>query len=378
VLQGSTFLRCGVIKFLDLQKNNNRYADELKAACSRVIDSGWFILGEELNQFEENFSAYCGVKYCIGVASGLDALTLTLRAWKELGYLVDNDEVLVQANTYIASVLAISEAGLKPVLIEPDPVTLNLDPDTVRNHITDKTKVILPVHLYGLMSPMDELIEIANNHELLVLEDCAQAHGASLSGKRAGSWGHAAGFSFYPAKNLGALGDAGAITTNNDELAGILKKIRNYGSSKKYIYEVKGVNSRLDEMQAAMLNVKLKYLDEEIEARRRVARYYRDNISNKKIKLQEWLDTDSHVFHLFTIQTEKRDFLARYLEENGVQCQMHYPISINHQDAYSELKDLLLTRTEKINSNILSLPMNAFLSDSDLETVVKHVNNWTY
>ena len=251
-----------MIKFLDLQKNNNRYADELKDACSRVIDSGWFILGEELNQFEENFSAYCGVKYCIGVASGLDALTLTLRAWKELGYLVDNDEVLVQANTYIASVLAISEAGLKPVLIEPDPVTLNLDPDTVRNHITDKTKVILPVHLYGLMSPMDELIEIANNHELLVLEDCAQAHGASLSGKRAGSWGHAAGFSFYPAKNLGALGDAGAITTNNDELAGILKKIRNYGSSKKYIYEVKGVNSRLDEMQAAMLNVKLKYLDE--------------------------------------------------------------------------------------------------------------------
>ena len=367
-----------MIKFLDLKKNNSRYADELKAACSRVIDSGWFILGEELNEFEENFSAYCEVKHCIGVANGLDALTLTLQAWKELGYLTDNDEVLVQANTYIASVLAISQAGLKPVLIEPDPVTLNLDPDAVRNHITDRTKVILPVHLYGLISPMDKLMEIANNHGLLVLEDCAQAHGASLIGKRAGSWGHAAGFSFYPGKNLGALGDAGAITTSDDELVSMLKKMRNYGSSEKYIHEVKGVNSRLDEIQAAMLNVKLKYLDKEIAERRRVARYYRDNITNKKIKLQEWLEPDSHVFHLFTIQTEKRDFLARHLEENGVQCHIHYPISINHQDAYSELEDLSLTRTEKINSNILSLPINAFLSDSDLETVVKHVNNWSY
>ncbi len=222
-----------IVPFLDLQKINQQYQSELKEACSRVIDSGWYIMGNELTQFETEFAAYCGTKYAIGVANGLDALILTLRAWKELGKLNTGDEVIVQANTYIASVLAITENDLVPVLVEPNPGSYNLDPETVVAAITPKTKAILPVHLYGQLSPMPEIMAIANAHNLLVLEDCAQAHGAEINGKRAGSWGDAAGFSFYPGKNLGALGDAGAITTNDDEIAQTLKALRNYGSHKK-------------------------------------------------------------------------------------------------------------------------------------------------
>ncbi len=264
-----------MVNFLNLRAINARYAQELKDACARVIDSGWFIMGDELLQFETEFSAYCGTKNAIGVANGLDALILVLRAWKELGKLQAGDEVIVQANTYIASILAITENDLVPVLVEPDPVTFNLDPARVSAAITSKTKAILPVHLYGQLSPMPELLAIAQQHQLLVLEDCAQAHGAEIGGRRAGNWGEAAGFSFYPGKNLGALGDAGAITTNDDELAQTLKALRNYGSHKKYENLYQGVNSRLDELQAALLRVKLPHLPAETVRRQEIALAYR-------------------------------------------------------------------------------------------------------
>ncbi|MGC9402638.1 DegT/DnrJ/EryC1/StrS family aminotransferase [Vibrio genomosp. F10 str. 9ZC157] len=365
-----------MIPFLDLKTINQQYQIELKEACSRVIDSGWYIMGKELSSFEDNFAQYCGTKYCIGVGNGLDALTLTLRAWKQLGRLQEGDEVIVQANTYIASVLAITEVNLKPILVEPDELTLNLDPNVVLKHITPKTKAILPVHLYGLMSPMTELMEVAEEHGLLVLEDCAQAHGASINNRKAGNWGHAAGFSFYPGKNLGALGDAGAITTNDPELANMVRSLRNYGSSEKYRHDLKGVNSRLDEIQAAMLNVKLKYLDDDIESRRSIAQYYRDNITNKNIRFQAWDKKDSHAFHLFTIQTKDRTCLADYLLENGIQTQIHYPITINKQGAYSELIETTLPSTDRINGQILSLPIDPTLSKQQVAFIVNIINDW--
>ena len=269
-----------MINFLDLKNVNSRYQQELKDACSRVIDSGWYIMGNELSQFENEFSNYCGVKHVLGVANGLDALILVLDAWKEQGKLKAGDEVIVQANTYIASVLAITQNDLVPVLVEPDPNTYNLCPEIVRSANTKKTKGILPEHLYGQLSPMYEIMNIAEEHNLLVLEDCAQAHGAMIDGRRAGNWGDAAAFSFYPGKNLGALGDAGAITTNDAELANMLKALRNYGSHEKYKNLVQGVNSRLDEIQAAMLDVKLKYLDQETQHRRRIASLYLNGIKN--------------------------------------------------------------------------------------------------
>ncbi|HGC4833914.1 TPA: DegT/DnrJ/EryC1/StrS family aminotransferase, partial [Escherichia coli] len=274
-----------MIDFLNLQKSNARYNNELIEAAVRVIESGWYISGSELNAFENNFAKYCKVKHAIGVANGLDALTLTLKAWQELGKLKRNDEVLVPANTYIASILAISEAGLKPVLVEPNEFSYNLSVDNIRAKITANTRVILPVHLYGLISPMDEIMNFARENNLLVLEDSAQSHGASINGKKAGSWGDAAGFSFYPGKNLGALGDAGAVTTNDTDLADTVRYLRNYGSKIKYKHEFKGVNSRLDEIQAAFLNVKLNYLDDDIRIRRNIANRYLNEIKNELIVL---------------------------------------------------------------------------------------------
>lgn len=365
-----------MIKFLNLKKLNALHSDELKEACSRVIDSGWYILGDELLSFEKNFAEYCGTKHAIGVANGLDALILTLRAWKELGFLSDGDEVIVQANTYIASVLAITENNLVPILVEPDSRTLNLDVTEIKKHLSSKTKAILPVHLYGAASPMQEIVSLAKDNNLLILEDCAQAHGASIEGKKVGSWGDAGAFSFYPGKNLGALGDAGVITTNNSELALTLRTLRNYGSSEKYIHNLKGINSRLDEIQAAILNVKLKYLDEEIVARRNIAKFYRNNIVNSKVRLQAWDNDESHVFHLFIIQTENRKSLLEYLESNGVQCQVHYPISISKQKAFSELDDSLTPLTHKINSEILSIPINSLITKEEMKFVVDLINCW--
>ncbi|ELG5191246.1 DegT/DnrJ/EryC1/StrS family aminotransferase [Vibrio vulnificus] len=365
-----------MIKFLDLKKINEQYKTELSEACNRVIDSGWYIQGNELEAFEKLFAQYCGTKYCIGVANGLDALTLTLRAWKVLGKLSVGDEVIVPANTYIASILAITENDLVPVLVEPNIDTYNLCPETVRAAVTDKTKAILPVHLYGLISPMPELMVLAEEYDLLVLEDCAQSHGAQSNGKKCGNWGDAAGFSFYPGKNLGALGDAGAITTNDLELADTLRALRNYGSHKKYENVFQGVNSRLDEIQAAMLSVKLNFLDVETELRRRIANKYLTGIVNPLIKLPKWEKVEEHVFHLFVIQTEERDKLEVFLKENNIQSLIHYPIPPHKQLAYKSIFNYQLPITENIHNTILSLPMSPLLEKDEIDKIITVVNSY--
>lgn len=365
-----------MIPFLDLKKINAIYQQELKDACSRVIDSGWYIMGKELEAFETEFANYCGTKYAIGVANGLDALTLTLRAWKQLGKIKEGDEVIVPANTYIASILAITENGLTPILVEPNEDTYNLCPLKTKAAITSKTKVILPVHLYGLISPMPELMAIADEYKLLVLEDCAQSHGAQINGKKCGAWGHAAGFSFYPGKNLGALGDAGAVTTNDPELAGTLKALRNYGSHKKYQNDIQGVNSRLDEIQAAMLRVKLDYLDSETIQRRAFANKYLKGIVNPVVKLPKWENDEEHVFHLFVIQTDKREKLQEHLVSNGIQCLIHYPIPPHKQKAYKCFSHYKLPITENIHNTVLSLPISPQIALSDIEKIIAVVNNF--
>ncbi|MDX7692326.1 DegT/DnrJ/EryC1/StrS family aminotransferase [Aeromonas caviae] len=365
-----------MINFLDLKTINNQYQQELKDACARVIDSGWYIMGNELSQFETEFATYCGTKHAIGVANGLDALTLVLRAWKALGRLKAGDEVIVQANTYIASILAITENDLVPVLVEPDSATFNLASATVAAAITPNTKAILPVHLYGQLSPMPELLAIAREHNLLVLEDCAQAHGAEIQGKRAGNWGDAAGFSFYPGKNLGALGDGGAITTNHDELAQTIKALRNYGSHKKYENLYQGVNSRLDEIQAAMLRVKLPYLEAETIRRQHIAKTYRSGIVNPLVTLPNVIDELAHVWHLFVVRCEKREALQAYLTEQGIQTLIHYPVAPHKQQAYSQWNSLSLPFTEEIHQQVLSLPLDPTMSDESVAKVIAAVNGF--
>lgn len=366
-----------MIPFLDLKSINTQYAEELKKACSKVIESGWYIMGSELTAFEQEFAAYCGTKYAIGVANGLDALTLVLRAWKALGRLKAGDEVIVQANTYIASILAITENDLVPVLVEPDPATFNLASATVAAAITPNTKAILPVHLYGQLSPMPDLLAIAREHNLLVLEDCAQAHGAEIQGKRAGNWGDAAGFSFYPGKNLGALGDGGAITTNHDELAQTIKALRNYGSHKKYENLYQGVNSRLDEIQAAMLRVKLPYLEAETIRRQHIAQTYRSGIMNQLVTLPNVIDELAHVWHLFVVRCEKREALQTYLAEQGIQTLIHYPVAPHKQQAYSRWNDLSLPMTEKMHQQVLSLPLDPTMSDEAVAKVIDALNSFS-
>ncbi|MCH7373740.1 DegT/DnrJ/EryC1/StrS family aminotransferase [Aeromonas sp. MR16] len=365
-----------MVPFLDLQAVNHQYHQELKDACARVIDSGWYIMGNELTHFEAKFSAYCGTKHAIGVANGLDALILVLRAWKVLGKLKAGDEVIVQANTYIASVLAITENDLVPVLVEPDVDTYNLDPELVRAAITPNTKAILPVHLYGQLSPMPELMAIAKEHDLLVLEDCAQAHGAEIEGKRAGNWGDAAGFSFYPGKNLGALGDAGAVTTNNDELAQTLKALRNYGSHKKYENLYQGVNSRLDEIQAAMMRVKLPYLEKETARRQEIAQRYRAGINNPLVILPQVVSESAHVWHLFVVRAEAREKFQLWLTEQGIQTLIHYPIPPHKQQAYPQFRDYQLPLTEQIHKQVLSLPMDPTMSNEAVAKVIDAVNGF--
>ncbi|EEY97961.1 DegT/DnrJ/EryC1/StrS aminotransferase [Vibrio sp. RC586] len=365
-----------MINFLDLKSINEQYQQELKQACARVIDSGWYIQGQELLQFEAEFSSYCGTKHVIGVANGLDALILVLRAWKELGKLQEGDEVIVPANTYIASILAITENRLTPVLVEPDINTYNLSQEGIKAAITPKTKAILPVHLYGLISPMPEIMQIAQEHDLLVLEDCAQAHGAEINGQRAGNWGHAAGFSFYPGKNLGALGDAGAITTNDDQLADTLKALRNYGSHKKYENLFQGVNSRLDEIQAAMLRVKLRHLEAETARRQHIAQTFRTQINNSLITLPQVKDELSHVWHLFVVRCERRNGLHQYFVKNGIQTLIHYPIPPHKQQAYESLFELNLPITEKIHDTVLSLPISPVMSDEEVNLIINSINRF--
>lgn len=365
-----------MISFLNLKKINAQYKKELLGACERVIDSGWYIQGSEVKNFETSFAEYCGVEHCIGTANGLDALTLTLRAWKELGKLKDGDEVIVQANTYIASILAITENNLKPVLVEPDPSSFNLSIENIKQAITKKTRVILPVHLYGFISLMPEIMVLASQYDLLVLEDCAQAHGASIDGKKAGSWGDAAGFSFYPGKNLGALGDGGAVTTSDDALAKALRALGNYGSQKKYENIFKGVNSRLDEIQAAILSVKLKYLNNEIKQRQFIAHEYLTKIKNSHIQLPHYENTEQTVWHLFVIKVKHRNDFVKYCTDNNVQTLVHYPLAPHKQKAYKEYNELFLPITEAIHDEVLSIPLDPTMSIDNINHVINVLNSY--
>jgi len=363
-----------MIPFLDLKEVNKQYTNELKDVCARVIDSGWYIQGTEHNEFEKEFASFCGTKYAIGVANGLDALILIIRAYKELGLMNDGDEIIVPSNTYIASILAISDNKLVPVLVEPNINTYLLDENKIEEKITLKTKAIMPVHLYGQTCKMDEINKIAEKHNLKVIEDSAQAHGAYYKDKRAGNLADASGFSFYPGKNLGALGDGGAVTTNDERLASTIKALGNYGSHKKYENLYAGVNSRLDEIQAAMLRVKLRHLDTEIKARQDIAKYYLQNIKNKNIVLPV-VSTDS-VWHLFVIRTKNRDELQKYLLDNGVQTLIHYPIPPHKQQAYKQYNSESYTISEQIHNEVLSLPISGIQSIEDTKKIISIINKF--
>ncbi|MBU3616742.1 DegT/DnrJ/EryC1/StrS family aminotransferase [Polynucleobacter sp. JS-Polo-80-F4] len=345
-------------------------------AINKVVDSGWYINGNHVTTFENEFSTYCGSKYCVGVANGLDALTLTLRAWKVMGKLEDGDEVIVPANTYIASILAITENNLTPIFIEPSELTLNLDIEKIEGLISPRTKAILPVHLYGRLVEMPLLLDIAKKHHLLVLEDSAQAHGAILNHQRAGSWGDASGFSFYPGKNLGALGDGGAITTDDLELFSTLKALRNYGSEERYRNIILGVNSRLDEIQASMLSVKLKYLDSDTQRRQEIATSYLAGIKNKNILLPLTPINGQHVWHLFVVRTKYRDELQKYLLGRGVETLIHYPIPPHKQLAYTKYSNLELNLTDKIHAEVLSIPIGPTMSDEQVAYVIEACNDF--
>lgn len=369
------------IPFLDLKAINAAYRDELIQAATRVIDSGWYIQGQEVAAFEKEFAAYCGTRYCIGVGNGLDALILTLRAWKELGCLKESDEVIVPANTYIATILAITENRLTPVLVEPDIDTYNLSPKLAEKAITPRTKAILPVHLYGRLAEMPQIMDIADQHGLLVLEDAAQAHGASLQGKKAGTWGHAAGFSFYPGKNLGALGDAGAVTTNDEELAQTIRALSNYGSHKKYENLYQGVNSRLDEMQAALLRVKLNHLDAENQHRQKIARFYLETITHPDITLptqnpEPKTQNPANVWHLFVIRHPDRDRLQNYLSEKGIQTLIHYPVPPHKQKAYGKWHHKAYPITEIIHHQELSLPISPVMTFEQIRETAGALNSY--
>lgn len=370
-----------MVEFLSLKKVNLAYQKEMAEAFQRVLESGWFILGQEVKNFEKSFADYCGVSHCIGVANGLDALILILEGYKELGFMKNGDEVIVPSNTYIASILAISKAGLVPVLCEPEMDTYLLDASLIEQKITSKTKAILPVHLYGQLCNMDAINSIAKKYNLKVIEDSAQSHGAIYNNKRSGNLADASGFSFYPGKNLGALGDAGAITTNDEKLATILRALRNYGSQVKYENIYLGINSRLDELQAALLSVKLKSLDANNQRRREIAQYYQDNITNKNIILpfKKGIDVSnmlSHVFHVFVVRTANRKSLQLYLSQNEIQTVIHYPIPPHWQPAYKEWNQLSYPLSEKIHEEIISLPLSPVMKEEDYKKVADIINNY--
>ncbi len=366
-----------MIPFLDLKAINKRFEGEFQSGFQQFLDSGYYILGNQVKMFEDAFANYCGVKYCIGVGNGLDALRLILEGYKILGKLKKNDEVLVASNTYIATILAIKQAGLKPVLVEADFATYNFDLDSLKNSISEKTKAIMPVHLYGQLSPMEEILKISKENNLLVIEDAAQAHGAKAKdGRRAGNIGNAAGFSFYPTKNLGALGDGGAVTTNDDALAEVIKKLRNYGASTKYVNELLGFNSRLDEMQAAFLNIKLPTVDSDNKRRVAIAKRYISEIKNKKITLPKYDGSENHVFHLFVIRVENRTDFIDYLNRNEIGSLIHYPIPPHKQQALSEYSHLHFPNTEKIHRDVVSIPMSPVLSDEDVDKVILVLNTY--
>ena len=367
-----------VIPFLDVKEINARYADELKRAVARVIDSGWYVLGEEVAAFESEFAAYCGVRHAVGVGNGLDALSLILRGYKELGAMDDGDEVIVPGNTFIASFLAVTHNHLVPVPVDPDPASFNLDPSCVEAAIGPRTRAIMAVHLYGQLADMPALAALARRHKLILIEDAAQAHGAISDGRQAGSFGDAAAFSFFPAKNLGALGDGGAVVTDNAMLAERIAMLRNYGSEMKYRHLFQGVNSRLDEMQAAMLRVKLNYLNDDIAQRRRVANRYRGGIHHPHIQLPSVMREEQHAWHLFVVRCPARDALQRHLQDHGIQSQVHYPVPAHRQPAYVTLRDAHLPVTERLRDEVLSLPIGPTLSETAVARVIEACQAFVY
>lgn len=365
-----------MVKLLDLQAITAMHGDEIKAAVNRVIDSGWFLQGNENKQFEVDYAKYIGTENCIAVANGLDALCLIMRAYKELGIMQDGDEIIVPANTYIATILSITKNNLVPVLVEPTWENLEIDIDKIEDAITPKTKGVMIVHLYGRIAYNDKLGDICKKHNLKLMEDCAQSHGCKWKGIKTGALGDAAAHSFYPGKNLGALGDAGAVTTNDDELALVVRALANYGSQKKYVFKYVGLNSRMAETDAAALDVKLKYLDEDNAARQRLAAYYYENIKNPLIALPSRIPDENNVYHQFPIFCERRDELQEYLKENGVQTLIHYPIPPHKQECYRSWNERYYPITEKIHKQELSIPMNQVLSREESEVVIRVINSF--
>ena len=361
-----------MINFLDLKKINNRFLDEINSRIEKILDKGWYLQGEENEMFSKNFAEFCGTKYALGVANGLDALNLIIKA---SGFGV-GDEIIVPANTYIATILAISQNGCTPVLVEPDINTYNINPDLIEEKITPKTKAIMVVHLYGQAVQMQKIWDLAKKYNLKVFEDSAQAHGAIYNNKRTGNLSDASAFSFYPGKNLGCMGDGGAITTNDEELFKKIKAIANYGSDRKYHHIYKGVNSRLDEIQAAILDIKLKYLDSDNQKRREISKFYRENIKNNKIILPKTYDEKAHVWHVFTVRTKYRDAFQEYLKNNDIQTIIHYPTPPHKQGAYKEWNNLSYPITEEIHNTIISLPISPVMTMDEISKVVEVVNGY--
>lgn len=361
-----------MIPHLDLKRQNAPYEQELTAAAARVVASGWFILGKELEQFEQRWSRYCGARFAIGTGNGLDAISLIFRALN----FPEGSEVIVPAHTFVASLLGVRQAGLVPVLAEPDPATCNLDASALEALITPRTRAILPVHLYGKCCDMDAIRTVAGKHQLVIVEDAAQAHGATWKGQPAGSLGHVSAFSFYPAKNLGALGDAGAVVTDDEALARKIRLLRNYGSEQKYYNELSGINSRLDEMQAALLSVKLNYLDEENRVRRQIARRYLSGMYNPAVRLPDGSTCDEDAWHLFVVRVRDRDSFRAFLLEKNIQTAVHYPVAPHHQQAFPEWRELSLPVTEQLHREVVSLPLFPGLTDEEQQRVIDAVNQY--
>lgn len=364
------------VPFLSLKDITDKNSKEIHEAALRVIDSGWYLQGKENQQFEEDYANYIGTKYCVGCGNGLDALVWIFRAYIELGVMKKGDEVIVPANTYIATILSITENDLVPVLVEPNIDTLQIDDSLIEEKITNNTKAICIVHLYGQCAYTDKIGKLCKKYNLKLIEDNAQAHGCEYNGTKTGALGDAAGHSFYPGKNLGALGDAGAVTTNDESLAYAVRSLANYGSAKKYVFKYIGRNSRLDEIQAAILDVKLKHLDQDVELRKNVARRYLEGIKNPKIQLPKVFDWKQHVFHIFTILCDDRENLQKYLTEKGIGTNIHYPIPPHKQECYKEWNELSFPVTEKIHNTELSIPMSPCLSDEQIQYVIDCLNEW--
>ena len=364
-----------MIPFLDLHTLNARFEKDFKTKFSQFLDKGWYILGEEVKLFEQEYAAYCGTTHCVGTANGLDALRLILEGYKALGQLKVGDEVLVASNTYIATILGIQQAGLVPVLVEAEAKTFNFDFNDLESKVTEKTKVIMPTHLYGLLADMEKVTAFRNQHGLLIVTDAAQSHGAKDSqGKSSGGLADASGHSFYPTKNLGALGDGGAVTTNDAALADVINKLRNYGFEERYVSKYVGLNSRLDEIQAAFLRIKLRVLDADNEKRRAIARRYLEEVQNSKLILPSWDGSERHVFHLFVVRTADRDQLAAFLKERGIGTIVHYPIPPHKQEALKQYKELSFPITDMIHNEVLSIPIGPLMTENQVSAVISALN----